>query len=132
MADLRLADLGQALATGRTAEVFALGDGRVHKLLLPAFPADIAVHEADVAGRASTVYPFAPRLFGTITIDERRGRGARQPAVSDRACDRPGLNAQLAVRGRPADDVAGEVDRVWGRPCRDDLDIVTVDVRAGR
>jgi Ser/Thr protein kinase RdoA (MazF antagonist) len=53
--------------------VFALGDGRVLKLLLPAFPAGMAEHEADVAGLVATVYAFAPRLFGMATIDGRRG-----------------------------------------------------------
>ena len=71
--DLTLEALGRPIAVGRTAEVFALPDGQVLKLLLPEFPADLAEHEAEVARLVAQVYPFAPRLFGMTTVAGRRG-----------------------------------------------------------
>lgn len=66
-------DLGSPVAVGRTAEVFAFGDGRVLKLLLSGFPASIAEHEAEISRIVAKVYPGAPRLFDTTTIDGRLG-----------------------------------------------------------
>jgi Ser/Thr protein kinase RdoA (MazF antagonist) len=71
--DLSLADLGRPIAVGRTAEVFAVGDDQVLKVLLPEFPSGMADHEAAVAGLVAAVYPFAPRLVGRITVAGRPG-----------------------------------------------------------
>ena len=72
-AGLTLAALGRPIAVGRTAEVFALGDTQVLKLLLPAFPRSMADHEAEVARVVVEVYPGAPRLMGTANVDGRPG-----------------------------------------------------------
>jgi len=77
--------LGPRIAVGRTSEVFAFGDGRVLKLLLPAFER-LGEHEAAVAALVARVYPGAPACLGTVMVDGRwHRRGAVAPAGADRA-----------------------------------------------
>jgi len=61
------------LAVGRTAEVFAWGDGRVLKLLRPGFADSLGEEEAIAAGRAAGAGLAAPRLLGTVRVDGRFG-----------------------------------------------------------
>lgn len=84
--DLRL------LATGRTAEVFELDDGRVLKLLRPGFPDAAADNEAAIAHRVRAVYASAPRCDGVVRVDGRVG------VVYERI-DGPTMDA--AARARP-------------------------------
>lgn len=64
--------LGPRIAVGRTSEVFGFGDGRVLKLLLPAFER-LGEHEAAVAALVARVYPGAPACLGTVMVDGRFG-----------------------------------------------------------
>lgn len=71
--DLTTARLGTPIALGRTAEVFALGEGEILKLLRPGFPAGIVKHEADAARIVAHVYPGAPHLIRELSVDGRIG-----------------------------------------------------------
>jgi aminoglycoside phosphotransferase (APT) family kinase protein len=61
------------IAVGRTAEVFAWGDGRVLKLLRPSMPAGMGEMEARAGRIVSAAALAAPRLLETITVDGRFG-----------------------------------------------------------
>jgi aminoglycoside phosphotransferase (APT) family kinase protein len=65
--------LGRPLAVGRTAEVFAWGDGRVLKLYRPQMPDAIGHAEARAARIVSAAGLAAPRLFETTRVAGRLG-----------------------------------------------------------
>lgn len=65
--------LGPLVGLGRTAEVFALGDDRVVKLMRPAFPDAEAELEARAAQRVTDANLAAPRFHGLVRIDGRVG-----------------------------------------------------------
>jgi uncharacterized protein (TIGR02172 family) len=66
-------ETGPLIASGRTADVFALGDDRVLKLMRPDMPAEIGEWEAR-AGRVVTAAGLAaPRLLDTCWTDGRFG-----------------------------------------------------------
>jgi len=64
-------DALELLATGRTAEVYALDDQRILKVLRPGFPARMAEVEAQVAQRVLSVYDAAPRCDGVVRAGDR-------------------------------------------------------------
>jgi len=66
-------ELGPLVGIGRTAEVFAFGEGRVVKLLRPGFPDRLAEDEARVARAVAAVYPEAPACDGLVRIKGRLG-----------------------------------------------------------
>jgi thiamine kinase len=66
-------ELGERLGIGRTAEVYALGDERVVKLMLPDFPEEAGLREAEVSELINHAVADAPRFFGTTRVDERLG-----------------------------------------------------------
>ncbi len=61
------------IAVGRTAEVFAWGDGRVVKLIRPDFPQSLADQEWTYASTAWSLGISVPRPFELIEVDGRRG-----------------------------------------------------------
>ncbi len=63
--------LGDRLATGRTAEVYALGNDRVVKVLRPGVPAGEAELEALAARAVAAAGVEAPTLVGTTQVDGR-------------------------------------------------------------
>ena len=63
--------LGNLLATGRTAEVYALGDDRVVKVLRPGVPAAEAELEARAARAVALAGIEAPTLLGMAQVDGR-------------------------------------------------------------
>ncbi len=67
-----MTELGRLIGAGRTAEVYAFGDGRVIKLLRPGF-ADDAAEEAAVAHRVEAAGLAAPRLIETVLLGGRPG-----------------------------------------------------------
>ena len=64
---------GPLLATGRTAEVFAWGDGRVVKVLRPGFPDAMGEAEEVAARLADRAGVGAPAFFGPTRVDGRFG-----------------------------------------------------------
>jgi uncharacterized protein (TIGR02172 family) len=65
--------LDQPIAAGRTAEIFAWGEGRVLKLTRPAFPQYLADQEWRNALAAWQLGVPAPKPFELLEIDGRRG-----------------------------------------------------------
>ena len=65
--------LGEPIGFGRTAEVFAHGDGRVVKLFRPGIPEIVGEREARVAALVDGAGVAAPRFMGTTRIDGRLG-----------------------------------------------------------
>ncbi len=63
----------ERIGIGRTAEVFAYGDGRILKLLRPGFPEQMVEEEAEVARIVDLAGLAAPHFFGTVTLDGRPG-----------------------------------------------------------
>lgn len=68
-----LADLGQPLARGRTAEIYAWRPGWVIKLFLPHFSRSSVEHEADVARKVYATGLRAPAIDQVVTVDGRYG-----------------------------------------------------------
>jgi aminoglycoside phosphotransferase (APT) family kinase protein len=64
---------GQLIARGRTAEVFAFGEGRVLKLIRLEMPAGLGDHEAHAARVVDAAALPAPRLLETVMLDGRFG-----------------------------------------------------------
>lgn len=65
--------LGRHLAEGRTAEVFAWGEGQVIKLFRPWCPPDWIDYEARIAQAVVQTGVGAPAYGGIVEIDDRRG-----------------------------------------------------------
>ena len=64
---------GPLLGAGRTAEVYALGDARVVKLLRPGFPDSLGEAEAVAAELTTNAGLEVPRFHGTIRVAGRLG-----------------------------------------------------------
>ncbi len=65
--------VGPLLATGRTSEVFALGDDAVVKVLRPGVPSRWAELEAFIASAVCSLGLPAPDCRGVVTVDGRAG-----------------------------------------------------------
>ena len=61
------------LGAGRTAEIFAWEEGRVLKLYRPEYRTDLAEAEARLCGLVSALGVPCPAVYGTLTVDGRRG-----------------------------------------------------------
>ena len=86
------AGLGALLGAGRTAEVFAWGDGEVLKLLRTGFPERLGEREAAVAVMVAGMPVAAPRFGGTTRVDGRLGlvyELLRGPSMLDGVAARP-------------------------------------------
>jgi thiamine kinase len=70
---LQLNSLGPRLATGGTAELYALADDRVVKLYWHGASIDAAEREAERTEAAGGLGAPAPRVFEVVSIDERPG-----------------------------------------------------------
>lgn len=66
-------ELGAPLAEGRTAEVFAWGDGRVLKLFRAGWGTATAEHEAAIAQTLYDAVAPAPQVYGVANVDGRAG-----------------------------------------------------------
>jgi gamma-glutamylcyclotransferase (GGCT)/AIG2-like uncharacterized protein YtfP/aminoglycoside phosphotransferase (APT) family kinase protein len=62
---------GEPIAAGRTAEVFAWGEGLVAKVLRPGFPDRLGEEEARAAAVADRAGIGAPAFHGTTRVDGR-------------------------------------------------------------
>lgn len=65
--------LGARIGIGRTADVYAWGDGTIIKLLRPGFPDAMGDEEARAAARATDAGLAAPRFLGTERVEGRFG-----------------------------------------------------------
>jgi len=65
-----VAGLGDPIGLGRTAEVFAYGDGEVVKLIQPGFPDRLGENEAEVAALVARAGVAAPAFMGTTRIED--------------------------------------------------------------
>ena len=72
-AESRSGEPGQLIARGRTADVFAFGDGRVLKLIRPEMTTGLGEHEARAARVVDAAALPAPRLLETVMVDGRFG-----------------------------------------------------------
>jgi aminoglycoside phosphotransferase (APT) family kinase protein len=68
-----VSELGAPIGLGRTAEVFALGDSDVVKLLRPGFLEKLVEEEATVAARVDAAGVAAPHFKGRTRIEGRPG-----------------------------------------------------------
>ena len=92
---------GQRIGIGRTAEVFAWGDGRVIKVLRPGFPEAAGEREVAIAAFLNEAGLAAPRFFGTERVDGRLGlvyERLEGPSMLDRLTARPWLVDRIAAR----------------------------------
>jgi hypothetical protein len=64
---------GPLIATGRTAEVFELGEDRVLKLMLPEFSKELGEWEARAGKAVNAAGLAAPRLLDALWIGDRFG-----------------------------------------------------------
>ena len=68
-----LVNTGERIAGGRTAEIFAWGDGCVLKLLRPGYPAEDAVREAATARLVQAAGVPVPAVHAVIEVAGRTG-----------------------------------------------------------
>src|SRR5579859_8191865 len=97
MADRMLTDA--PLAVGRTAEVFAWGDGQVLKLFRAGWYADAGAHEAEIARVISAAGVPSPRVDEVVEVDGRSGVVYERvvgPSLLDGLLARPWTLAQMA------------------------------------
>ena len=66
-------NLGEPIATGRTAEIYAYGEGQVVKLLKDGFDQGTLDREADKAAAASEAGVPSPAVLDRVEIDGRYG-----------------------------------------------------------
>ena len=122
--------LGAHLATGRTAEVYALDGDRVVKVLRPGFPDEEAAIEARAARAITAAGVEAPALLGTARIDGR-------PALIYRRVRGPSMLELLLRDGSRGPELAAELgrvhagmhDRVADGRLRDGLDLLRSAIR---
>jgi aminoglycoside phosphotransferase (APT) family kinase protein len=87
-----IAGLGDPIGLGRTAEVFAYGDGEVVKLIRPGFPDRLGESEAEVAALVGRAAVATPAFMGTTRIEGRFGliyERLESPSMLDRMSRRP-------------------------------------------
>ena len=85
---------GERLAGGRTAEIFAWGEGRVLKLLRPGFPAEDAAREAAITRRVHAAGLPVPAVYEEVEVAGRPG------IVFERIDGPPMVRALQRQRGR--------------------------------
>lgn len=68
-----MVNLDSPIAHGRTAEIFAWGEGRVLKLFRANFGRDAAHYEFDIAHSIDASDLPAPRAFDLVTVEDRVG-----------------------------------------------------------
>ncbi len=91
--------LAQPIAAGRTAEVFAWGDGRILKLLRPGMPERIGRAEAAAMAIAMAARLAVPRLYETVRVEGRFGlvyERVEGRSMMDTLARRPWLAGRLA------------------------------------
>ena len=96
-----VAGLGDPIGRGRTAEVFAYGDGEVVKLIWPNFPDRLGESEAEVAALVARAGVAAPAFMGTTRIEGRIGlvyERLEGASMLDRMSRRPWEIDRLARR----------------------------------
>jgi uncharacterized protein (TIGR02172 family) len=64
---------GKPIAVGRTAEIYAWGEGRILKLLRPGFPAGLIHQEQTVTAAIVQAGIAAPKIYELIEVDGRPG-----------------------------------------------------------
>jgi aminoglycoside phosphotransferase (APT) family kinase protein len=64
---------GKPIAVGRTAEIFAWGEGRILKLLRPGFPAYLIKQEEVITAAIYQAGIAAPKIYEVIEINGRPG-----------------------------------------------------------
>jgi aminoglycoside phosphotransferase (APT) family kinase protein len=121
---------GERVGIGRTAEVFAWGDGEIVKVLRPEFPDVLGENEAAVAARVTGLGLAAPRFVGTERVDGRFAlvyERLRGPSMLDELTRRPwsidglarefaALHAQMHdASGAGLPDIAASLARQVGR-----------------
>lgn len=65
--------LGPLLGQGRTAEIYAWGDGQILKLFREGWPEEAIHHEEKIAHLVNTLGLAAPRCFGHLQVGSRIG-----------------------------------------------------------
>ncbi len=65
--------LGPLLGRGRTAEIYAWGEGQVIKLFLEGWPEEAISHEEEVARLVTALGLAAPKLLGRAQVGRRTG-----------------------------------------------------------
>jgi len=68
-----LAELGSPIASGRTADIFAWGDGQILKLYRRWVPDHDADHEAAMTTAVRRLGLPVPHCFGPVAVEDRRG-----------------------------------------------------------
>jgi aminoglycoside phosphotransferase (APT) family kinase protein len=68
-----VADLGKPIGRGRTAEVYARGEGRVLKLFYPSASSEAVEREASVASAVTAAGLPAPAYYGREDVEGRTG-----------------------------------------------------------
>ena len=71
--DLSQPSLGPLLGRGRTAEIYAWGEGQVIKLFLEGWPEEAVRHEEEMARLVMALGLAAPRFYGRAAIGRRTG-----------------------------------------------------------
>lgn len=99
---LQLTDLGPRLATGGTAELHALADGRVVKLYWEGAPLDAAEREAERTREAVRLGAPAPQVHDVVSIAER-------PGVVFERVDGPSMLLVLAQSPDRLDELGGQL-----------------------
>ena len=64
---------GEPIATGRTAEIYAWGNGRILKLLRPGFPPGLIKQEQLITSAVHQAGLAAPKIFDVIEVNGRPG-----------------------------------------------------------
>ncbi len=123
-------ELPSPIASGRTAEIFAAGPGRVLKLYRPGWPEAAAQLEFEIAQKLSTADVPAPAAFGIERVHDRTGityELIAGPSMLDGLASRPWTFARHA-RTLATLHAGIHSKRVPGlRPYREDLQ---QDIRA--
>lgn len=91
METTRAGKVGERIAAGRTAEIFAWGEGQVLKLLLPGFPAEDIAQEAAVTRLVHAAGLPVPAVQEVVEVTGRAG------IVFERI-DGPSMNEALQQR----------------------------------
>jgi aminoglycoside phosphotransferase (APT) family kinase protein len=91
--------IGERLGIGRTAEVFAVGDEQVAKVLRPGFPDGLGAAEAAAAALVGAAVAAAPRFYGHTRVAGRYAliyERVSGQSMLDRLSSRPWLVGRLA------------------------------------
>jgi aminoglycoside phosphotransferase (APT) family kinase protein len=105
---LQLNSLGPRLATGGTAELFALADDRVVKLYWQGAGMDAAEREAERTEAAGGLGAPAPRVFEVVSVEER-------PGVVFERLEGPSMLALFAQEPNRLDALAQQLAEIQAR-----------------